>query len=48
MVLQCNSTIDFDHFDIFATDVSKFNILVKESLSFSIIGSYFYIKFYYY
>ena len=31
-LLQCNCTIDFDHFDIFATDVSKFNLLVKESL----------------
>ena len=31
-LLQCNCTIDFDHFDILATDVSKFNLLVKESL----------------
>ena len=30
--LQCNCTIDFDHFDILATDVTKFNLLVKESL----------------
>ena len=30
--VQCNCTIDFDHFDILATDVSKFNLLVKESL----------------
>ena len=31
-LLQCNCTINFDHFDILATDVSKFNFLVKESL----------------
>ena len=31
-LLQYNCTIDFDHFDILATDVSKFNILVKENL----------------
>ena len=31
-LLQCNCTTDFDHFDILATDVSKFNPLVKESL----------------
>ena len=31
-LLQCICTIDFDHFDILATDVSKFNLLVKESL----------------
>ena len=31
-LLQCNCTIDFDHFHIFATDVGKFNLLVKESL----------------
>ena len=31
-LLQCNCTIDFDHFDILATDVCKFNLLVKESL----------------
>ena len=31
-LLQCNCTIDFNHFDILATDVSKFNLLVKESL----------------
>ena len=31
-LLQCNCTIDFDHFDILATDISKFNILVKEIL----------------
>ena len=29
---QCNCTIDFDHFDILATEVSKFNLLVNESL----------------
>ena len=31
-LLQCNYTIDFDCFDSFATDVSKFNLLVRESL----------------
>ena len=31
-LLQCNCTIDFDHFDILANDVGKFNLLVKESL----------------
>ena len=31
-LLQCNCTIDFDHFDNLATDVSKFNLLVKETL----------------
>ena len=31
-LLQCNCTIDFDHFDILATDVSKFNVLLWESL----------------
>ena len=31
-LLQCNCTIDFDHFDTLATDVNKFNLLVKESL----------------
>ena len=30
-LLQWNCTIDFDHFDILATDVSKFNLLVKGS-----------------
>ena len=31
-LLQCNCTIDFDHFYILANDVGKFNVLVKESL----------------
>ena len=31
-LLQCNCTIDFDNFDILATNVSKYNLLVKESL----------------
>ena len=30
-LLQRNCTIDFDHFDILATGVSKFNLLVKET-----------------
>ena len=30
-LLQYNCTVDFDHFEILATDVvSKFNLLVKE------------------
>ena len=31
-LLQFNCTIDFDHFDLLPTDVSKFNLLVKKSL----------------
>ena len=31
-LLQCNCTIFFDHFEILATNVSKFNLLGKESL----------------
>ena len=31
-LFQCNCTIDFDHLDILATDISKLNLLVKESL----------------
>ena len=31
-LLQSNCTIDFDHFDLLVTDVSKFNLLLKESL----------------
>ena len=31
-LFQCNCTIDFDHFDILATDISKFNLLEKESV----------------
>ena len=32
-LVQYNCTIDFDHFEILATDVvSKFNLLVKEKL----------------
>ena len=30
-LLQCNCTIDCDHFDILVTDVCKFNLLGKES-----------------
>ena len=29
---QSNCTTDFDHFHTLATDISKFNLLVKESL----------------
>ena len=31
-LIQCNCTIEFDHFDILATDVSTFNLSAKESL----------------
>ena len=30
--LQCDCTIDFDHFDKFASDTSNFRLLIKESL----------------
>ena len=31
-LLQCNCTIDFDHFDILAFEVSNFRLLLKQSL----------------
>ena len=31
-LLECNCSIDFDYFDILASDVSKFRLLIKESL----------------
>ena len=31
-LLECNCTIDFDHFDILASDANKFRLLIKESL----------------
>ena len=31
-LLQCNCTIDFDHFDILAFNVNKFCLLVKQNL----------------
>ena len=31
-LLECNCSIDFDHFDILASDVNKFRLLIKESL----------------
>ena len=31
-LLQCNCTIDFDHFDIFDTGVRRFNLLVEDYL----------------
>ena len=31
-LLQCDCTIDFDHFDILASDTSSFGLLVKKSL----------------
>ena len=30
--LECNCSIDFDHFDILASDANKFRLLIKESL----------------
>ena len=30
--LQCDCTIDFDHFDILASDTNSFRLLIKESL----------------
>ena len=29
---ECNCSIDFDHFDILASDANKFILLIKESL----------------
>ena len=31
-LLQCNCTIDFDHFDVLASDINSFRLLIKESL----------------
>ena len=31
-LLECNCSIDFDHFDILAPDANKFRLLIKESL----------------
>ena len=31
-LLECNRSIDFDHFDILASDANKFRLLIKESL----------------
>ena len=31
-LLECNCSIDFDHFDILASDANKFKLLIKESL----------------
>ena len=31
-LLECNCPIDFDHFDILASDANKFRLLIKESL----------------
>ena len=30
--LQCVCTIDFDHFDILASDTNNFRLIIKESL----------------
>ena len=31
-LLQCNCSIDFDHFDLLASDTNSFRLLIKESL----------------
>ena len=31
-LLQCNCAIDFDHFDVLASDTNSFRLLIKESL----------------
>ena len=31
-LLQCHCTIDFDHFDILASDTNNFRLLIKKSL----------------
>ena len=31
-LLQCDCTIDFDHFDILASDTNSFRLLIKERL----------------
>ena len=31
-LLECNCSIDFDHFDIVASDTNKFRLLIKKSL----------------
>ena len=31
-LLQCNYAIDFDHFDVLASDTNSFRLLIKESL----------------
>ena len=31
-LLECNCSIDFDHFNILASDTNRFRLLIKESL----------------
>ena len=31
-LLECNCSIDFNHFDILVSDANKFRLLIKESL----------------
>ena len=31
-LLECNCSIDFDHFDILGSDANRFRLLIKESL----------------
>ena len=30
--LECNCSINFDHFDVLASDANKFRLLIKENL----------------
>ena len=31
-LFECNCSVDFDHFDILASDANKFRLLIKEIL----------------
>ena len=31
-LIECDCSIDFDHFDILASDANQFRLLIKESL----------------
>ena len=31
-LLECNCSVGFDHFDVLASDVNKFRLLITESL----------------
>ena len=31
-LLECNCSLDFDHFDILVSDANKFRLFIKESL----------------
>ena len=36
-LLQCDCTIDFDHFDILASDTNSFRLLIKEGLLIKVV-----------